>query len=188
MRLQSLNQEKREIDMFKELRAIALVVLAMGVAADAAAQRGSQKSGFDTSKLFYGAGLSLNEVSGSDSGTGFQIFGGYRFGEFAPKWQADVEVGYMDTGNMDVEVCVPPFGCASASGRAKGLWSTGVARYMAAPQVELLGRAGMDFGDDDGFMFGVGAGYIVNRNVKLRGEYVIRDHVDSIQFNFVYTP
>jgi hypothetical protein len=169
--------------MLKEIRAIALAVLAMGVAADAAAQRGSQKSGFDTSKLFFGAGLSLNEVSGSDTGTGFQIFGGYRFGEFAPKWQADVELGYMNTGNMDIDI--PPFGSVSA--RAKGLWSTGVARYIVNPQVELLGRAGLDFGDDDGFMFGVGAGYIVNRNVKLRGEYVIRENVDSIQFNFVYT-
>jgi hypothetical protein len=169
--------------MLKEIRAIALAVLAMGVAADAAAQRGSQKSGFDTSKLFFGAGLSLNEVSGSDTGTGFQIFGGYRFGEFAPKLQADVELGYMNTGNMDIDI--PPFGSVSA--RAKGLWSTGVARYIVNPQVELLGRAGLDFGDDDGFMFGVGAGYIVNRNVKLRGEYVIRENVDSIQFNFVYT-
>jgi hypothetical protein len=84
---------------------------------------------------------------------------------------------------MDIDI--PPFGSVSA--RAKGLWSTGVARYIVNPQVELLGRAGLDFGDDDGFMFGVGAGYIVNRNVKLRGEYVIRENVDSIQFNFVYT-
>jgi hypothetical protein len=170
--------------MLKEMRAIAFAVLAMGVAADAAAQRSKSSGGFDTSKLFYGAGLSLNEVSGSDTGTGFQIFGGYRFGEFAPKWQADVEVGYMDTGNMDIDI---PF-LGSVSARAKGLWSTGVARYILNPQVELLGRAGFDFGDDDGLMLGFGAGYNVNRNVKLRGEYVIRDNVDSIQFNFVYTP
>jgi Outer membrane protein beta-barrel domain len=174
--------------MLKQVRAIAFAVLAVGVAADAAAQRASQRSsgGFDASKIFYGGGLSLNEVSGSDNGTGFQIFGGYRFGEFAPKWQADVEVGYMDTGNMKVEVCFGP--CVSADARAKGLWSTGVARYILNPQVELLGRAGLDFGDDDGFMFGFGAGYNLNRNVKLRGEYVIRENVDSIQFNVVYTP
>jgi hypothetical protein len=157
----------------------------MGIAADALAQRGRSSGGFDTSKLFYGGGLSLNEVSGSDSGTGFQIFGGYRFGEFAPKWQADVELGYMDTGNMKVEVCFGP--CISADARAKGLWSTGVARYILNPQVELLGRLGMDFGDDDGLMFGFGGGYVLNRNFKLRGEYVIRDNVDSIQFNVVYT-
>ena len=169
--------------MLKLLRAVALVLAAMGIAADALAQRGRSSGGFDTSKLFYGGGLSLNEVSGSDSGTGFQIFGGYRFGEFAPKWQADVELGYMDTGNMDINV--PPFGSVSA--RAKGLWSTGVARYILKPQVELLGRLGMDFGDDDGLMFGFGAGYVLNRNFKLRGEYVIRDNVDSIQFNVVYT-
>jgi hypothetical protein len=169
--------------MLKLLRAVALVLAAMGIAADALAQRGRSSGGFDASKLFYGGGLSLNEVSGSDTGTGFQIFGGYRFGEFAPKWQADVELGYMDTGNMDIDV--PVLGKVSA--RAKGLWSTGVARYIVSPQVELLGRLGMDFGDDDGLMFGVGAGYVLNRNFKLRGEYVIRDNVDSIQFNVVYT-
>lgn len=171
--------------MLKLLRIVALVLAATGVAADALAQRGKSPGGFDTSKLFYGAGLSLNEVSGSDTGTGFQIFGGYRFGEIAPRWQADVELGYMDTGNMKVEVCFGP--CISADARAKGLWSTGVARYILNPQVELLGRLGMDFGDDDGLMFGFGAGYVLNRNFKLRGEYVIRDNVDSIQFNVVYT-
>jgi hypothetical protein len=174
--------------MLKQIGMLALVLCAMGAASHALAQKGKSSGGFDSGKLFYGAGLSMNEVSGSDTGTGFQIFGGYRFGEFAPKWQADVEVGYMETGNMNVEVCVPPFGCASASGEAKGLWATGVARYMAAPQVELLGRAGMDFGDDDGFMLGFGAGYILNRKWKLRGEYVVRDNVDSTQFNVVFTP
>ncbi|HKX39446.1 MAG TPA: outer membrane beta-barrel protein [Burkholderiales bacterium] len=174
--------------MLKQLCTITLAFCVSAAAADALAQKGKSSGGFDTSKLHFGAGLSMNEVSGSDTGTGWQIFGGYRFGEFAPKWQADVEVGYMETGDMEVEVCVPPFGCASASGEAKGLWASGVARYLAAPQVELLGRVGMDFGDDDGFMIGFGGGFIVNRNWKLRGEYVVRDNVDSLQFNVVYTP
>jgi hypothetical protein len=59
---------------------------------------------------------------------------------------------------------------------------------MVAPKVELLGRAGYDFGDDDGFLFGIGGGYIVNKNLKLRLEYVWRDNVDSLQFNVVFYP
>jgi hypothetical protein len=169
--------------MLKQLGTIALAFCVAAAAADALAQKGKSSGGFDTSKLLFGAGLSMNEVSGSDSGTGWQVFGGYRFGEIAPKFYADVEVGYMETGDM--EVCVAPFGCAS--GEAKGLWATGVARYLAAPQVELIGRAGMDFGDDDGFMLGFGAGYLFNKNWKLRGEYVIRDNVDSLQLNVVFS-
>jgi hypothetical protein len=59
---------------------------------------------------------------------------------------------------------------------------------MVAPNVELLGRTGYDFGDDDGFLFGVGAGYIVNKNLKLRLEFVARDNVDSLQFNVLFYP
>ena len=54
--------------------------------------------------------------------------------------------------------------------------------------IKLIGRAGYDFGDDDGFIVGVGAGYILNKNLKLRLEYVARDHVDSLQFNVVFYP
>jgi hypothetical protein len=59
---------------------------------------------------------------------------------------------------------------------------------LVTPKVELIGRAGFDFGDDDGFMIGIGAGYIVNKNLKLRGEFVVRDNVDSLQFNVVFYP
>ncbi len=33
-----------------------------------------------------------------------------------------------------------------------------------------------------------GAGYILNKNLKLRLEFVARDHVDSLQFNAVFYP
>ncbi len=170
--------------MSKFMRAVIVAALAMGMSSVASAQGMNQKN------LFFGAGLGSNSVSGA-SGTGFQFFGGYGFGEVSPKLNVDAEVGYMDTGSMkkDVTVCYPfPIGCVSTSidAKAKGLWANGVGRYRIAPQVELIGRAGLDFGDDDGFMWGVGGGYLVNRNVTLRAEYVVRQHVDSLQFNFVY--
>jgi hypothetical protein len=149
----------------------------MGFSSVASAQR------FDTKNLFFGGGLSQNKISGFDSAMGFQFFGGYSFGQVAPQLQVDAELGYMQTGKMDL--CVGPF-CASAE--AKGLWANGVARYRVAPQIDLIGRAGLDFGDDDGFMIGFGAGYLLNRNTQLRLEYVTRDNVDSLQFNFVYQP
>jgi hypothetical protein len=136
--------------------------------------------GFDTGKLFFGGGVSSNSVSNSDSATGFQIFGGYGFGEVSPKVFIDAEVGYMDSGTMSRS--------GQADAKAKGLWANGVGRFMVAESVELIARLGLDFGDDDGLMFGVGAGYLLSKKAKLRLEYVQRDKVDSVQFNFVYHP
>lgn len=172
--------------MLRTIRIMAVAIIAVGASSTASAQIAP----FDPKNLFFGAGLSQNKVSGSDNGTGFQIFGGYSLGELAPKLRVDVEAGYMETGRMekDVTVCVPFFGCstATADAEAKGLWTTGVARYMIQPKIELIGRAGLDLGDDDGPMFGVGAGYLLDNHITLRGEIVKRDEVTSLQFNAVY--
>jgi opacity protein-like surface antigen len=159
--------------MLTTIRVAVIGLIGMALSSVALAQ------GFDTSKLLFGAGLSSNDVSGSDSATGYQIFGGYGFGEVTPKVFIDAEVGYMDTGNMS-----RPGGNV----KAKGLWASGVGRLMVAPSVELIGRLGFDFGDDDGLLAGIGAGLLLTKNFKLRLEYVQRDNVNSVQFNFVYQP
>jgi len=164
--------------MSKPLRVMALALIGMVFSSAAAGQ------GFDLRRLFFGAGVSQNKVSGLDNGTGFQVFGGYNFPAIARNFYVDAEAGYMDTGKLKAPACTGPF----CNAKASGLWASGVARYMAAPNVELIGRAGLDFGDDDGFLLGIGAGYIVNKNLKLRLEYVIRDTVDSLQFNVVFYP
>lgn len=143
--------------------------------------------GFDSGKLFLGAGLSQNDVSGSDEGTGYQFFGGYRFGQIASNIELDAEVGYMDTGDMDINRTVLGIP-VTVDARAKGLWATAVGRLALDPQFDLIGRLGMDFGDDDGLMFGVGAGYNVSKQTQLRLELVERDEVSSLQVNFVYRP
>lgn len=133
----------------------------------------------DTSRFFFGAGASSNEVSGSDSAIGYQIFGGYGFGQVSPNVFIDAEVGYMDTGNMEK---------AGGDVKANGLWATAVGRILLTPSIELIGRLGLDFGDDDGLMGGVGVGFLLTKSVKLRFEYVQRDKVDSVQFNLVFYP
>lgn len=159
--------------MLKTIRAAVIGLIAMALSTVAVAQ------GLDTSKLFFGAGLSSNDVSGSDNATGFQIFGGYGFGEVTKNVFIDAEVGYMDTGKMTK---------GGVNVDAKGLWANGVGRLMVTPSVELIGRLGLDFGDDDGFMAGIGAGLLVTKNFKLRLEFVQRDDVNSVQFNFVFQP
>lgn len=142
-------------------------------------------SGFDPQRLFVGIGVSRNDISGSNDGTGAQVFVGYPFGEVAKNIKLDVEAGYMDTGNMDLPAnATPPFG-GSRSVRAKGLWATGVARVALNPQAEFLARAGLDFGDDDGVMAGLGIGLNLTKQAQLRFELVERDNVDSLQMNLV---
>jgi len=162
--------------MSKPIRVMVLAFVAMLFSSAAAGQ------GFDLRRLFFGAGVSQNKVSRSDSGTGFQAFGGYNFPALARNFYVDAEAGYMDTGKL--KGCTGPL----CNAKADGLWASGVARYMVAPNVELIGRAGLDFGDDDGLLLGIGAGYIVSKNLKLRLEFVQRDHIDSLQFNAVFYP
>lgn len=100
----------------------------------------------------------------------------------------DGEVGDMTTGNMDVCETLPFFGEVCADAKANGLWATGVGRLELNPQFDLIGRVGLDFGDDDGLMVGLGGGYNVNKQTQLRLELVERDNVSSLQFNFVYRP
>ena len=164
--------------MIKALRVMPLLVAAMVFSSAAAAQ------GFDLRRLFFGAGLSVNTVSGSDDGAGAQIFGGYNFPAIAPNLYADFETGYMDTGKLERRGCTTTF----CDAKANGLWATGVVRYLVMTKVELIGRAGVDFGDDDGLMVGIGAGYIANQHVKLRFELVQRDDVRSVQFNVLFYP
>lgn len=167
---------------------IALVSV-LATATASAAPRGKQpQSGFDTTRIFFGGGLSSNEVDSSDNGTGFQLFTGYGFGEVAPNINIDAEVGYMDTGDMEVRF-PGPFGTTLvADGSAKGLWANAVGRLSLNPQFDLLARAGLDFGDDDGFMIGIGGGLNVSRQLQTRLEYVQRDNVDSLQLNLVFHP
>lgn len=164
-------------------RVLPAAVLGAMSAAAAAAQGG----GFDPQQLYFGGGISQNEVAASDEGTGYQLFAGYRFGELARNIRLDAEAGYLDTGDMEVRVGPPPFGGARDV-RAKGLWATGVVRFILNPQAELLTRAGLDFGDDDGLMVGLGVGFNLSPQVQMRFEYVERDNVDSFQVNFAFKP
>jgi hypothetical protein len=160
--------------MLKTIRVLLIGLVGMAMTSVAAAQ------GADASKLFFGGGVSSNEASGTDSATGWQFFGGYGFGEVTRNIFIDAEVGYMDSGNMKQ--------AGRSDFKANGLWATGVGRFLVTPSIELLGRVGLDFGDDDGLVAGIGVGFLLTRQFKLRLEFVQRDSVDSVQFNLVYQP
>lgn len=160
--------------MLKTTRILLIGLIGMAMASVATAQ------GVDASKLFFGGGLSSNETSTTDNATGWQVFGGYGFGEVTRNLFIDAEVGYMDSGNMK-QAGRPNF-------KANGLWAAGVGRFLVTPSIELLGRAGLDFGDDDGLLAGIGVGFLLTKQFKLRLEFVQRDNVDSVQLNLVFQP
>ncbi len=166
----------------KKIITLGLAILFVSSATQAA------DNGFKEENLYFGAGLSSNSASGLDNGTGYQFFAGYQLDMIKlSKIDSAVEVGYMDTGKMEECVTLPfPVGRVCGNGAAKGLWSTYVASYKFNKEVSGIGRIGLDFGDDDGLMFGVGVDYSLNPQMALRGEYVKRQHVNSLQVNFVY--
>jgi hypothetical protein len=121
-----------------------------------------------------GAGISTNSVSGPASDeTGFQIFGAYDLNQvnLAEGVNSSIEFGLMDYG---------------FSGNSTGIWATYVIDGPISGRFGWVGRLGLDVGDDSGLMLGAGLGWSVNSKIDLRGEYVIRDDIDSLQFNFLY--
>jgi len=151
----------------------ALVLLSALVSAPAAANQ-------DLENFYMGGGISNNSASGLDSAFGAQVFGGYNFGQLLGEASVMAEVGYMNTGNMRRRHS------NTGSVSAQGLWTTGVVSLPLTGHWHLLGRAGLDFGDDDGIMVGIGAGYRITQQLDLRGELVARDRTDSFQFNLAY--
>lgn len=166
---------------------ISILLASFAAPAMAASTYAKSQGGKESGQLFFGAGISQNDIPGSDEGTGYQFFGGYGFGRVARSVSLDLEVGYMNTGNMDYITRVGPY-LFRADARAKGLWATMVGRLALNPQFDLIPRIGLDFGDDDGIMVGMGLGFNANRQTQLRLEFIERDTVSSLQFNFVYRP
>ena len=161
-----------------------VVLIALLSAFNVNAADGSKVS-VDTKNIYFGGGLGLNSMSGFDSGMGFQFFGGYEFPVKMGKGSLSVEVGYMDTGDMETTVNIPFVGSYTVDASASGLWTNAVFSLPLQDKLNLVARAGLDFGDDDGFMIGAGIGFELNAKMELRGEYVIRDNINSIQANFV---
>ena len=135
---------------------------------------GTGKPLLDRSELSIGAGLSINSVSGPvDDEVGFQVFGAYDLDRvnLMQGVNSSIEFGYMDYGfRRDSD----------------GLWATAVIDGSIQNGFGWLARLGLDLGDDSGLMFGAGLSFGINSRMDLRGEYVIRDDIDSLQLNLIY--
>jgi hypothetical protein len=133
--------------------------------------------GIDARQIYFGGGIGLNDVNFSDDAFGFQVFLGVPLSVKTDAATVAVEIGYMDSGNFS------RFGKGSA--KANGLWGTAVAEIPLQNTIDLIGRIGLDVGDDDGVMIGAGLGFEISSTMDLRVEYVMRDTIDSFQVNLV---
>lgn len=138
------------------------------------------QTGFQQQNLYAGGGVNFNSWSGYDDATGFQLFIGYNLSQMlkVDRISLAAELGYMDTGDFSRR--------GSPDITADGVWLNAVVGYPLNPRFQFIGRAGIDFGDDDGLMFGIGAGYALTNHLELRGEYVVRDNINSTQINIAY--
>ena len=152
----------------------AVVLLSMLSGPLMAAEATKSKPLLNKSKMAVGVGIANNSI-GSNDETGFQFFAAYDLDQvnLMDNVNTSIEFGYMDYGDF-------------AGGNSGGLWVTGVVDGNITGNLDWLGRLGLDLGDDDGFMFGAGVGYNLNKKMQLRGEYVIRDSIDSLQINLYY--
>src|SRR5690606_4287289 len=101
------------------------------------------------SNLYVGGGLSMNSLSGFDDEMGYQAFVGYELDmiDLGPV-QLAVEVGYFNSGKFSETVDLGILGRYKAEADAKGVWATAVGSYPLSPEFSLIGRLGIDFGDD----------------------------------------
>lgn len=158
------------------------LVLGMDYSFGEAPLRRPSNTALDMRRLSYGTGLSVNTLVNTRWGVGAQVLVGYDTGLAVDRMALDVELGYLDTGNMKFDTQIG----SRVATRAAGVWLSSVARVPVRHGWEALGRLGGDFGDDAGLLLGVGAAVELTGEVKLRVEYVLRENIDALQLNVIY--
>lgn len=142
----------------------------------------------DLNKLYVGAGFSSNSIDNFESAIGYQLVAGYDLDFKLAEFSTAIELGYMDSGDFDYSLNVPgnPTNISGSIDGASGVWSSAVAKYQINKDFGFLARLGYDFGDDDGIIYGAGVDYKFSPSFDLRGEYVVRNEIDSLQVNLFY--
>ena len=161
-------------------------------------------------KFYGGAGVGFNTVNGFSDSAGFQIFGGYCLDAHLnnPKTRAQFEVGYWDSGELERSVntttttsTTPGSGGDDDEGgptttltstrsdleskSLAGLWVSGIGEFKISGVTHLLGRIGVDLGDDNGILGGFGVGLNFTKWAQFRGEYIVRNETESLQISWL---
>ena len=160
--------KKESLVMKKVFSVIFILLLSTQVSA---ANKGQAL--LDKNNISIGAGFARNSI-GQNNEIGGQFFAAYALDQvnLLQGVNTSVELGYLDYG--------------FSRGNSGGLWVTGTIDGAIKGNLGWLARLGIDLGDDSGFMLGGGISYDLNAKIALRGEYVVRDDIDSIQVNIVF--
>ena len=127
----------------------------------------------DRNLFSIGAGFSSNEVGSSENETGFQFLVGYDLPQvnLMQGVKSSAEFGFMDYGFDEDDT---------------GIWGSYVIDGAVLEGFGWLAQIGLDIGDDSGLLFGAGLQFKARENMDIRVDYVVRDEVDSLQFNFIF--
>lgn len=156
----------------KSLNVLSVTLVFFGYSAVGYAQEA--KPLLDKNLFSIGAGISDNSIGGRvRDEIGFQFFAAYDLNQ----------VYLMEGVKSSVEFGIMDYGFRRDS---TGIWATYVADGIISGQFGWLARAGLDIGDDSGLMIGAGLNYAADSRLELRGEYVLRDDIKSLQFNILY--
>ena len=143
-------------------------------------------------KYYVGAGMGMNSTQDYSETAGYQVFAGYclDYNFKSLRSKTSVEVGYMNSGDFqkdqDEFVNNPNRSrIVEVNKSYSNLWLAGLAEYKFDNKMHVMGRVGLDAGDQTGILFGGGAGYNITKYAQIRAEYVIHDEVDSFQLNWI---
>ncbi len=126
----------------------------------------------DWQRLYYGVGLGQQSVPGRQDNLSMgQLMLGYPTGEHQGIATA-LELGWQETAEVDHD----------------GPWVTAVAQWLFAYDAALLGRLGLDLGDEFGPMAGLGFVYAPEPDWAMRLEAVGRTESNGLQLNFIWFP
>lgn len=143
----------------------------------------AQAEGFDRNRLHLGAGVSYNQFDApfggrTESAAGVNLFAGYELKNNIADVVTYVEGGYAQTDDF--------YGSGTD---VRGLWVSGVME-KDLPEIGrnlfVLGRLGVDIGDDDGVFMGAGAGVHLNRKTDLRAEFLNKDATSVVQVSLTF--
>jgi hypothetical protein len=135
--------------------------------------------------LYVGGGISHNNLdfnsiikgAGSEAAMGLQLFAGLPIKNAINNIETFAEVGFFRTHN---------FNFSGIKEQVTGIsGSIVLQRNLNEIDANLygLGRIGLEVGDDDGILMGVGAGYRITPKVEVRLELVNKDLISSYQAN-----
>jgi hypothetical protein len=133
--------------------------------------------GVQLERLGFGGGFGSTTVPEfSETKSAVQIYATYRtdgmYGMGSKNLSLSAELGYIDVSDTPRD----------------GFWLTPVVAWHATDLIDLLFRAGLEYGDDIGGVVGAGVSYQLERNMAVRLEYTKHPNANTVQLNVVYYP